>query len=458
MCRFPLLTAVAAAFGGVCKSAPAPASGKGLRAAVRRNRRVRSFAGGRITLFSILVLSGSLPVWAQTSLLDYRSSVAEYSWQLKIAASKSDEAAERMGQARTGYLPRLAMDGSFTKTFHRYEGVETWTFGVLPQVVQTLYGGGAVRAAAEQAELGYGIALCDEEFSRLDVRYAADYAYWNLSAAEIYAASMRQYVAIIRSLKEVVDRRFAEGYIAKGDVLMIDARLSEAGYSLVSAEQSFLVARHNFNILRGVDAALDVNLVQGIRDSLPMPRRMLPSEAVMRRPDYTAARLRADQAEAGIRAARAPFNPQLSLGVGGSWQPYVPNQTGATTVDGSVFVRLSVPIFHWGERRRAIGAARAVQLQQEWTAALAQDDIVREEMNGWTALVQSRALIDSTEESLRIAGENLEISTYSYSEGLATILDVLQAQLSWIQLYSNAIRAHYDYAVAVSDYQRITAQ
>ena len=40
----------------------------------------------------------------------------------------------------------------------------------------------------------------------------------------------------------------------------------------------------------------------------------------------------------------------------------------------------------------------------------------------------------------------------------ATILDVLQAQLSWIQLYTNAIKAHYNYAVAVSDYRRITAQ
>ena len=109
-------------------------------------------------------------------------------------------------------------------------------------------------------------------------------------------------------------------------------------------------------------------------------------------------------------------------------------------------------------RRRAVGAARAVQLQQEWNAALVHDDIVREEMNGWTALVQSRAQVDASEESLRIAGENLSISTYSYGEGLATILDVLQAQLSWIQLYSNAIRAHYNYAVAVSDYLRITAQ
>ena len=408
-----------------------------------------------------LILSALLafvPVAAQTSLGDYRQAVTEYSWELKVAASKSDAASETMGQARTGYLPRLSLDGSFTATVHHYDGLERWNFSVLPQLVQTVYGGGAVRAAYKQAELGYDIALCDEEFTQLDVRYAAEYTYWNLSAMELYAASMRQYVNIIRSLKEVVDRRFAEGYIAKGDVLMIDARLSEAQYGLVSAERNYTVALHNFNILRGTDPDLAVELAQGIRDSLPQPVRVLPDEVLGRRPDYMAARLRSEQADAGIRVARAPFNPQLSVGVGGMWQPYYPNSTGATYVDGSAFVKLSVPIFHWGERRRAVGAARAVQLQQEWNAALVHDDIVREEMNGWTALVNSRAQVDATEQSLRIAGENLDISTYSYGEGLATILDVLQAQLSWIQLYSNAIRAHYNYAVAVSDYLRITAQ
>ena len=383
--------------------------------------------------------------------------MTDYSWELKVAASKSDAAAETRGQAYTGYLPRLSLDGSFTATAHHYDGVERWNFSVLPQLVQTVYGGGAVRAAYRQAELGYDIALCDQEFTRLDVRYTAEYTYWNLSAMELYAASMRQYVRIIRSLKEVVDRRFAEGYIAKGDVLMIEARLSEAQFALVSAEQNYTVALHNFNILRGTDPGLEVTLVQGIRDSLPLPGRVLPDEALARRPDYAAAQLRSAQAEAGVRAARAPFNPQVSVGVGGSWQPYYPNRTGATTIDGSAFVKLTLPIFHWGERRRAAGAARAVQMQSEWNAALLHDNIVREEMNGWTALVNSRAQVGASEESLRIAGENLDISTYSYGEGLATILDVLQAQLSWIQLYTNAIRAHYNYAVAVSDYQRITA-
>lgn len=407
---------------------------------------------------TLSLLAFCLPAVAQTSLDDYRQAVAEYSWELKVAASKSDAAAETMGQARTGYLPRLSLDGSFTATVHHYEGIERWNFSVLPQLVQTVYGGGAVRAAYKQAELGYDIALCDREFTQLDVRYTAEYTYWNLSAMELYTTSMRRYVDIIRSLKEVVDRRFAEGYIAKGDVLMIEARLSEAQYGMVSAEQNYAVALHNFNILRGTDPGLAVVLGHGIRDSLPLPARVLSDEALVRRPDYAAARLRSEQAEAGIRVARAAFNPQVSVGVGGSWQPYYPNRTGATTVDGSAFVKLTLPIFHWGERRRATGAARAVQKQSEWNAALLHDNIVREEMNGWTALVNSRAQVDATEESLRIAGENLDISTYSYGEGLATILDVLQAQLSWIQLYTNAIKAHYNYAVAVSDYLRITAQ
>lgn len=414
----------------------------------------------RLLTWSLLAaaLAVTFPAGAQIALEEYRTDVAAYSRQLKIAASGSEAARETLGQARTGYLPRLSLDGSFTNAFRRQEDTETWSFSVLPQLVQTLYGGGAVRAAVQQASLGYDIALCEEAFTRLDVRYAADYAYWNLSAVDLYAASMREYVSIIRSLKRVVDQRFAEGYTSKGDVLMIDSRLSEAEYALVSVEQNYEVAQHNFNILCGEDPLRKVVLARSIRDSLPMPERVGAGDAVARRPDYAASRMRVDQAAAAVRQVRAPYNPQVSVGVGGSWQPYTPNRTGATTVDGSVFVKLTVPIFHWGERRRATGAARAQQLQQEWTAAAQYDEIVREEMNGWTALVQSHAQVAASEESLRIAGENLALSTYSYGEGQATILDVLQAQLSWIQIYTNAIKAYFNYAVAISDYQRITAQ
>ena len=84
-------------------------------------------------------------------------------------------------------------------------------------------------------------------------------------------------------------------------------------------------------------------------------------------------------------------------------------------------------------------------------------DAAEQEADGWSAMTSSYSQIQSSLHNLAIAAENLSISTYSYQEGQATVLDVLQAQISWLQLYTNAITARFNYAVAVSDYQRITA-
>ena len=78
------------------------------------------------------------PATAQIALEEYRGEVAAYSRQLKIAASGSAAAAGALGRARTRYLPSLSLDGACTKTFGPYEGIEPWTFSVLPEVDRRL--------------------------------------------------------------------------------------------------------------------------------------------------------------------------------------------------------------------------------------------------------------------------------------------------------------------------------
>lgn len=409
-----------------------------------------------ILIFLILAPIGALAQPA-TSLEEYRRAVTEYSWTLKAAETRSEQAAQEQLQARTAFLPALSLSGDFSVALRQHDGIKPWGFALQPQIVGTLYGGGRIRAACDRAKLEHSAALCDEEFTELDVRYAADYAYWNLSAMRQYLKAMSRFVEIIRSLKTIIDRRFAEGYIPKGDVLMIEARLSAAEYEEIAAERNFEEALHNFNILRGTDADLEVLLADSIPDSPEIPRRVTFERTLAARPDYTAARLRTEAAEAAVRTVRAAYNPQIELGVSGIWQPDTPNRRGTTSIDGAVFARISVPVFHFRERRHAVSAARAEALRSEWTQAQLHDDILQQERNGWTALNESRAQVDAVRESLRIAGENLDLSTYSYGEGLTTILDVLQARLSWIQLYTNAITARFNYAVARSSYERITA-
>jgi outer membrane protein TolC len=103
-----------------------------------------------------------------------------------------------------------------------------------------------------------------------------------------------------------------------------------------------------------------------------------------------------------------------------------------------------------------------VARSEQRIAELATEDLIDrlslDESNGWTNLQNSYSRVKATQRSLAIAEENLEISTYAYNEGSASILDVLQAQMSWLQIYTNTITAQYDYAVAIAAYLMITNQ
>ena len=410
-----------------------------------------------LLLFALLL---SLSSFAQSalSLEAYRDSVYMNSTELLDAAIEIDRASARERLAQVDFLPSLSASGSFTTDFRRSGGADLWGFTLQPRIEQVLYSGGGIRAAYRQAVVRSAAAVEDERMMRLDVRYAADRAYYTLSAMQLYRAATTEYVSIIRSLYRVVQERFREGYVAKGDLLQVETRLSEAEYSLLEIDNNYSVALHRFNNLRGKLQSVDVALSNSIVDSIPLPRRVGLNEMLSRRPDMRAAELAISSAEQGVRVAGAQYNPRLTAGVSGAWQTHSPNASGSTYVDGALVVGLSVPIFHWGERRASVAVAQADVRRAENGVVQLRRDAAQEEADGWSAMQSSYSQMRSSLHNLEIASENLSISTYSYREGQATVLDVLQAQISWIQLYTNAITARFNYAVAVSEYWRVTAQ
>lgn len=409
-------------------------------------------------LFAAVAVCGVRSACGQSmTLAAYRDSVSSYSWQLKSAGASAAGAHETMRRSKSEMLPEISAAASASKSFHEMAGNRLWGFFIKPQVVQTVYGGGGLRAACRKAESDYRSALGDEQATRLDVRYAADYAYWNVSAMQLFMSAAEEYVSIIESLYRVVERRFGEGYIAKSDLLQVETRLSDAEYQLQTARRAYAEVLHAFNSQFGAELDRAARLAESITDTLPMPVRVTAGDMLSRRPDILAAAERVTAAEHAVDVTRAAYNPQVSIGAGGSWQTFTSPAAGRTYLDASLTMAVSVPIFRWGARRHAVSAAGAAVRGTEYALASARDAAAREEADGWSALTSSRAQMFSSLRNLKIAGENLDISTYSYNEGQATILDVLQAQLSWIQIYTNTITAQFNYAVAVSAYKRITA-
>lgn len=391
------------------------------------------------------------------SIEEYRLAVVDYSHALRIARATTLAADEQAALSRTGLLPRLDAAGRFDVALRQYAGVKPFSFSVQPLVVQTIYAGGARRATYERDRVGADAALCDEFFTQVDVVYAADDAYWNLAAARDRLRITEQYVAIIRSLKRVVDARFENGYISRSDVLMTDTRLSEAEYGLVAAEQAYQVALHNFNVLMGVEQAAGNVPADSVMTAVEMPARMVLDEILDRRGDFLASQLRVEQSLIGIRLARSSYLPQVSAGIGAVWQTRSPNTKWHTTIDGSVNLSVDVPIFHWGARRRSEGVARQQLAVREQEHAQLRDRIIRDETDAWSSIENSLSQSLASRRNLDIARENLELSTYSYNEGQLTILDVLSAQLSWLQVYENALEAALNLHLSVAEYRRVTS-
>lgn len=395
---------------------------------------------------------------ADITLREYCQSVSDYSYELQQTDAAERGAEADMRRSRKDYLPLVVFDRELNLYFRDRSPERQWGWLTRADIMQPIYNGGAVRAEAKRAELALEVASNDVEASALGVEYDAINAYWSLSRADIYLKAMTDYYDIVRSLSEVVAHRFEEGYTSKSDLLQVNSRLIDAEYQLSAAEQSRLVALHNFNLLRGAEPNEEVVLAESILDTMYMPQRESVEDITSRRPDYRSAALGVESSFWGIRAARAEFLPQINLGLYALMQPNTPHIKGSGThFDFGAVLSFSTPIFHFGERRQAVLSARSRYERSQYALDDLRDNISLEESNGWTNLQSTHARVEAIRRNLDVARENLDISTYSYHEGLATILDVLQAQLSWLQIYTNAIAAQYDYAMAIAAYLYITA-
>lgn len=413
----------------------------------------------RRVLIAIILTIAPCVLSAQISLEEYRDRVLAYSNEMQDAEFTMQGAREREVVAQRGYLPFLSLAHELDIDVRNPAVGRRWSWLTQLDLRQPIFRGGEVRATAKMAELASNISELEAEAVGLFVRYTAEVAYWSLSRAEAYCEAIAEYVYIVRSLRDVVAERYNEGYISKSDLLQVESRLSEAEYQLSVAKQKCDIARHNFNLLKGDNPSNVTVLAESIFDVVYMPERVDINDILSRHPDYVSSQLEAERAFWGIRASRAKFLPQIEVGAYALLRPNMPHvRGGGTRLDGGVMLSFSTPLYHFGEGKHAVSAARSDYMRRVNAVTAVVDQITLDESDTWTNLCSTNERVVTAQRNLSIAEENLEISTYSYREGLSTILDVLQAQLSWLQIYTNAIIARYDYAVAVAAYDYVVCK
>lgn len=414
------------------------------------------------------MLLGAISANAQVQPItaaEYKEKVLEYSRQIKQSSEERIAMQHAIKAAKTAFFPAVDFSGSYQYRLNKYElgmgegipGIEmdhnTYSLGAT--VSQPIYAGGQIYNNYKAAEIQGQIATEAEELTTDNIVYAADMNYWSVAARKGMYDVMTQYVDIVQELANVLTLRFQEGQISKTDLLQVQARLKEAELNKSSAYKDYQIALQNLNVLMGVPPMEPITITDSITMVLPLPMKVGESAALENRPDYLISKLNIEYQKRQINLSKAKYNPTLSVGFQGAWGTSMLNVKGSDNLwTPAVFASLKIPLFRWGARFKEVNSQKAILRSKEYAMDNTRDQISQEVANAWTSLTENTKQIDVAEEACKIAEENLDLNTFSYNEGKLPIVDVLSAQLSWIQSYSSLIQTWYQQKASLAQYNK----
>lgn len=413
----------------------------------------------KIYLIVGAILWGGI-VDAQTlSVEQYRQKVLEYNQDIQKSQQAVNGALYSLKGIKTGFFPKLDITGNYSYQLEKAEflpgtDLKHDNYGVEAGLVQNVYSGSAVRKQYDVAKLQHAIAQLSVEHTVDNMIYAADVSYWSVAANRNLYELSEQFVQIVRELYEIVNKRFEEGAISKTDVLMVQNRLKEAELQLNTNSTNYKTALQSLNIMMGVEPDAAVVLTDSIQKVLWVPKQEGLNKALERRADYQSAIMGIEMAKLQTDMARSKYLPQLAVGIKEKYGTTLLNVDGKAQWATTAYAQINIPVFHWGEMRQNVRLSRT----QEWTKELERsqlkDQVSKELNNAWVNVIEISKKLEIVYSSLDIAKDNLTLNTFSYNEGKLPIIDVLSAQVSWLQAYTNVVSVNYQYKVALAEYAK----
>ena len=402
-----------------------------------------------------------MELWAQgLSLKQYRDEVLQYNQQVQQSKETVLQAWLTLKEVRTVFFPGLDAAANYSyqpETVELFSGtaLKHDNYGVEADLVQKVYSGSGVRKQYEIAKLQYAVSQWMAEHTVENMVYVADVAYWTVVAHRDLLNLSNEYVLLIKELFAVIHKRFVEGVIGRTDVLMVENRLKEAEIQQSSAILNYKVSLQSLNVMRGHMPDEPVLLTDSIQQMVVLPKRELLEEVLKQRSDYQVAVMNVEVAKMQTLLNRSRFLPQVLLGVKERFGTTMLNVDGISKWTTTFYAQINIPLYHWGAKQKEVERGRTQERSRELERSRLQDEVMQELSHAWTNVTETARRLEIVYSSLEIARNNLNLNTFSYNEGKLPVLDVLSAQVSWLQAYTNVVSVNYQHKIALSEYAKV---
>lgn len=351
---------------------------------------------------------------------------------LRITALNIEEARAQYGISRADLMPSVSAgagmsQGRFypnqadiSKTYQVGLNMASFELDFFGRVRSLKDAALASYLATEEAQRSAHISL----ISQVAQAYLAERSYAEQLALAIQSLQSRQ------QNFDLSKKRFEVGATSELDLRLQETLMQSARISVATLQRQRAQAENALDLLVGtkvekLPAALSLS-DQNIVSDIPAG---LPSELLERRPDIRAAEQRLQAANASIGAARAAFFPRIALTAGiGTASPSLDGLFNAGSRTWSFVPQLTLPIFEGGRNIANLDISNVRKNIAIATYEKTIQSAFREVSDALVARETLEEQVSAQEAFLKAQQDRLRLSEMRYQNGIASSLELLDAQ------------------------------
>lgn len=434
-------------------------------------------------------VSSTVPDSVALSLPDAVGRALKIGDEARAAAAQVDVTDAQVTIARAAGLPQLRFNGNQS---HVYESARAAAVGQIfnqpntytanATLTQPLFQGGRIIAGAKAASRMRSASRFDQTETLAQLSLDVQRAYLQALFAGTLAAIQDTAFALAGERLTQVQQFEKAGRASRYDVLRANVERSNLQPAVIQARSDVELALVELRRLINAPANQPIRLTTRLdpADVLRWVAQLKADNGAPSRAAVRSAELVSDARHAGVSVARADLLPTVNISgtLGGQAFPLngfptragrietvdcpagsaegriCTQQNGGWFRDKSFAISIGLPIFDGLRAKGNIDLASAQARLADLQLTQTRERVASEAAAAKAELARAEALYAALGETAAQASEAFKLANLRYSRGLATQLEVADAQLALTVARTNAARAVYDLYIAAAAYAR----
>ena len=309
-------------------------------------------------------------------------------------------------------------------------------------------------AAVKRSRATLESAEASETAERFRTALVTDGAYFAVLAARELSRVATDRLRRAQEQFAIARVRVLAGDAIATDSLQLLLEVTRARLDMLRRDSALVVSRLRLGRQIGLSGPADAAPIDTtLPPPLPLTEDAAVTELRVRGPALEAARAAERRADAVLGAERGRYFPDLTLAA--TTGAYDAQFFPSALKRSQLAVGLTLPIWNGGERELSIARARAERAiaraerdERERSAA----EMIAEAYHGYET---SRAGIELAQVGVTVATESYRVQRARYREGVAPILDLLEAQGALSDAEAELVQARYATRLALAEIEAV---